>query len=79
MPFNQLLTNPIPIGSMCPSNPARTLKHSWFRANGQSGFNVPMPFANILRDRFLNMAAHGCEHFDWSAIGSLAAKDAALI
>jgi hypothetical protein len=38
-----------------------------------------MPFANILRDRFLDMAAHGNEHLDWSAIGSLAAKDAALI
>ncbi|HXU92853.1 MAG TPA: NAD(P)-dependent oxidoreductase [Gallionella sp.] len=40
--------------------------------------NVPMPFAGILRDRFLALAAHGKEHSDWSAVGSLAAKDAAL-
>lgn len=41
--------------------------------------NVPLPFASILRDRFLELMAHGGEHLDWSAIGSLAAKDAALI
>ena len=41
--------------------------------------NVPLPFANVLRDRYLELAAHGGEHLDWSAIGSLAAKDAALI
>jgi len=39
---------------------------------------VPLPMANILRDRFLTLLAHGCEHLDWSAIGQLAAKDAAL-
>jgi 3-hydroxyisobutyrate dehydrogenase-like beta-hydroxyacid dehydrogenase len=40
---------------------------------------VPLPFAGVLRDRYLELAAHGGEHVDWSAIGSLAAKDAALI
>ncbi len=40
---------------------------------------VPLPFASILRDRFLDLAAHDGENFDWSAVGSLAAKDAALI
>jgi 3-hydroxyisobutyrate dehydrogenase-like beta-hydroxyacid dehydrogenase len=40
---------------------------------------VPLPFASILRDRFLDLAAHGGENLDWSAVGSLAAKDAALI
>ncbi len=40
---------------------------------------VPLPFASVLRDRFLDLAAHGGDHLDWSAIGSLAAKDAALI
>ena len=40
---------------------------------------VPLPFASILRDRFLNLAAHGGEDLDWSAVGSLAAKDAALL
>jgi 3-hydroxyisobutyrate dehydrogenase-like beta-hydroxyacid dehydrogenase len=38
---------------------------------------VPMPIASLLRDRFLTLLAHGGEALDWSAIGSLAAKDAA--
>lgn len=40
---------------------------------------VPLPFASILRDRFLDLAAHGGGNLDWSAVGSLAAKDAAII
>jgi len=40
---------------------------------------VPLPFASILRDRFLDLAAQGGDNLDWSAIGSLAAKDAAII
>ena len=40
---------------------------------------VPLPFAGVLRDRYLELAAHGGENLDWSAIGSLAAKNAALI
>jgi 3-hydroxyisobutyrate dehydrogenase-like beta-hydroxyacid dehydrogenase len=40
---------------------------------------VPLPFAGILRDRFLDLAAHGGEQLDWSAISSLAARDSALI
>src|SRR5674476_1532381 len=40
---------------------------------------VPLPFASILRDRFLELGAHGGDNLDWSAVGSLAAKDAALI
>ncbi|GBL44937.1 3-hydroxyisobutyrate dehydrogenase and related beta-hydroxyacid dehydrogenases [Sulfuriferula multivorans] len=40
---------------------------------------VPLPFASILRDRFLDLAAHGGDNLDWSAVGSLAAKDAAII
>ena len=39
---------------------------------------VPLPVANLLRDRFLALLAHGGERLDWSAIGSLAAKDAGL-
>ncbi len=39
---------------------------------------VPLPFASILRDRFLELAAHGGDDLDWSSIGSLAAQDAAL-
>lgn len=39
---------------------------------------VPLPFAGILRDRFLELRAHGGDNLDWSAIGALAAKGAAL-
>ena len=38
--------------------------------------NVPMPLANLLRDRFLTLMAHGGEQLDWSAIGALAGADA---
>jgi 3-hydroxyisobutyrate dehydrogenase-like beta-hydroxyacid dehydrogenase len=37
---------------------------------------VPLPLASLLRDRFLTLLAHGGEKLDWSAIGSLAARDA---
>ena len=40
---------------------------------------VPMPMANILHDRFLTLIAHGGSRLDWSAIGHLAANDAALL
>lgn len=40
--------------------------------------SVPLPFASILRDRFIALAAQGGETQDWSAIGSLAAQDAGL-
>ncbi len=39
---------------------------------------VPMPLASLLRDRFLALLAQGGEQLDWSAIGGLAARDAAL-
>jgi 3-hydroxyisobutyrate dehydrogenase-like beta-hydroxyacid dehydrogenase len=39
---------------------------------------VPMPFASILRDRFLRLIANGGEHLDWSAIGGLSARDAGI-
>ena len=38
---------------------------------------VPLPIASLLRDRFLTLLAGGGEHLDWSAVGSLAARDAA--
>ena len=37
---------------------------------------VAMPFAGLLRDRFLTLMAHGGERLDWSAVGGLAAVDA---
>jgi 3-hydroxyisobutyrate dehydrogenase-like beta-hydroxyacid dehydrogenase len=39
---------------------------------------VPLPLANLLRDRFLALLAHHGEKLDWSAIGGLAAKDAGM-
>ena len=39
---------------------------------------VPMPFASVLRDRFLELGAHGGNDLDWSAIGAMAAKHAGL-
>jgi 3-hydroxyisobutyrate dehydrogenase-like beta-hydroxyacid dehydrogenase len=39
---------------------------------------VPMPLANLLRDRFLRLLANGGEKLDWTAIGHLAAEDAGL-
>lgn len=38
--------------------------------------NVPLPLASLLRDRFLSLLALGDSDLDWSAISTLAAKDA---
>ena len=40
---------------------------------------VPLPLASLLRDRFLTLLAHGGGTLDWSAIGRLAAEDAAAV
>jgi 3-hydroxyisobutyrate dehydrogenase-like beta-hydroxyacid dehydrogenase len=37
---------------------------------------VPLPIASLLRDRLLALLAQGGDDLDWSAIGSLAAKEA---
>jgi 3-hydroxyisobutyrate dehydrogenase-like beta-hydroxyacid dehydrogenase len=39
---------------------------------------VPLPLANLLRDRFLTLLAGGGEGLDWSAIGRLPARDSGL-
>jgi 3-hydroxyisobutyrate dehydrogenase-like beta-hydroxyacid dehydrogenase len=39
---------------------------------------VPMPLASLLRDRFLTLLADGGDNLDWSAIGSLAARDSGV-
>ena len=39
---------------------------------------VPMPLANLVRDRFLTLLARGGEQSDWSAIGRLPAVDAGI-
>ena len=42
------------------------------------GLEVPMPLASLLRDRLLALVAQGGANQDWSAIASLAARDAGL-
>jgi 3-hydroxyisobutyrate dehydrogenase-like beta-hydroxyacid dehydrogenase len=39
---------------------------------------VPLPLANLLRDRFLTLLAGGGDELDWSAIGQLPARDSGL-
>jgi 3-hydroxyisobutyrate dehydrogenase-like beta-hydroxyacid dehydrogenase len=40
--------------------------------------NVPLPFASVIRDRFLTAIARGHEKSDWSILGQIAAEDAGL-
>jgi 3-hydroxyisobutyrate dehydrogenase-like beta-hydroxyacid dehydrogenase len=40
--------------------------------------NVPLPFANVLRDAFLDAIAHGDGNKDWAAIATVAARRAGL-
>lgn len=40
--------------------------------------NVPLPFANVLRDAFLDALAHGDDKKDWAAIAEVAARRAGL-
>jgi 3-hydroxyisobutyrate dehydrogenase-like beta-hydroxyacid dehydrogenase len=65
-------------GRFEPAGFAAPLGHKDIRlalAAGES-LRVPMPLASLLHDRFLALLAQGGEALDWSAIGSLAAKDA---
>ena len=39
---------------------------------------VPLPLANLVRDRFLRLLGRGDETIDWSAISQLAVEDAGL-
>lgn len=39
---------------------------------------VPMPFAGVLHDRFVELIANGGGTLDWSAIGRLARRDAGM-
>jgi 3-hydroxyisobutyrate dehydrogenase-like beta-hydroxyacid dehydrogenase len=40
--------------------------------------NVPLPFASVLRDNYLDALAHGDEHKDWSAVSLVARRRAGL-
>jgi 3-hydroxyisobutyrate dehydrogenase-like beta-hydroxyacid dehydrogenase len=46
-------------------------------AAGES-LRVPLPLANLVRDRFLTLLSRGDETLDWSAISILAAEDAGI-
>jgi 3-hydroxyisobutyrate dehydrogenase-like beta-hydroxyacid dehydrogenase len=37
--------------------------------------NVPMPFASVLHDRFVELIATRGENHDWSAVGRMALRD----
>jgi 3-hydroxyisobutyrate dehydrogenase-like beta-hydroxyacid dehydrogenase len=61
-----------------PAGFAAPLGHKDIRLTLAAGeaLRVPMPFASLLHDRFLNLLARGGDKLDWSAIGQLAARDA---
>lgn len=40
--------------------------------------NLPLPFASVLRDNYLDALAHGGEHKDWSIVTKVAARRGAL-
>ena len=40
--------------------------------------NLPLPFASVLRDNYLDALAHGGENKDWSIVTQVAARRAAL-
>jgi 3-hydroxyisobutyrate dehydrogenase-like beta-hydroxyacid dehydrogenase len=42
------------------------------------GLRVPMPFASLLKERFLRLLAQDGDKLDWSAIAQLAAEDAGV-
>jgi len=39
---------------------------------------VPLPIASLLRDRFLALLAAGGGELDWSAIATMAGRDAGI-
>jgi 3-hydroxyisobutyrate dehydrogenase-like beta-hydroxyacid dehydrogenase len=54
------------------------LKDIGLALDAAEDLRVPMAVASLLRDRFLTLLAQGGDRLDWSAIGGLAAKDAAV-
>ena len=66
-------------GQFEPAGFAASLGHKDIRLvlAAAEDLRVPLPIASLLRDRFLTLIANGGEHLDWSAVGALAARDAA--
>jgi 3-hydroxyisobutyrate dehydrogenase-like beta-hydroxyacid dehydrogenase len=54
------------------------LKDAKLALEAGEAVNVPLPFASVLRDNYLDALAHGDEKKDWSAISLVAARRAAL-
>jgi len=65
-------TSPRPVGFPAPLG----LKDVRLALAAAEELRVPLPLANLVRDRFLTLLANGGEGLDWSAIGRLPAKDA---
>lgn len=63
---------PPPVGFAAPLG----LKDIRLALAASEKLRVPMPFANVLRDRFVELLATGGEEQDWSAVGRMAFRDA---
>jgi 3-hydroxyisobutyrate dehydrogenase-like beta-hydroxyacid dehydrogenase len=75
--FGQLIIADAP----APAGFAAPLAFKDIRLALQAGeaLRVPMPFASVLHDRFVELLANGGEQMDWSAIGRLPLRDAGEI
>lgn len=75
--FGQLIIADAP----APAGFAAPLAFKDIRLALQAGedLRVPMPFASVLHDRFVELLANGGEQMDWSAIGRLPLRDAGKI
>lgn len=54
------------------------LKDVGLALSAGEGKRVPLPFAGVLRDNFLDALTHGGESLDWSALALVAARRAGL-
>jgi 3-hydroxyisobutyrate dehydrogenase-like beta-hydroxyacid dehydrogenase len=74
--FGQLIVadDPAPAGFAAPL----AFKDIHLALQAGEELKVPMPFASVLHDRFVELLANGGEQLDWSAIGRMPLKDAAI-
>lgn len=54
------------------------LKDAKLALDAGEAVNVPLPFASVLRDNYLDALSHGDGAKDWSAISRVAARRAGL-
>jgi 3-hydroxyisobutyrate dehydrogenase-like beta-hydroxyacid dehydrogenase len=62
---------PPPVGFAAPLG----LKDIRLALEAAAALRVPMPFASVLQDRFVELLACGGEDQDWSAVGRMAMRD----